>query len=276
MRDEREPRVEQKDVVEKGFENLLTELKSGKSENLITYLSFMSRFHNYSAGNQMLIYLQKPESTLVAGYTRWLKEGNPVRKGEKGIMIQAPLVKKDELTGDGKIFGFRTAYVFDISQTTNPNSAPSFWKPLYGDATAQYIRVKESVLAMGIEVLEEQKLRSGVRGESHGGKITLAAGLDTQSATMILVHEWAHEMIHRREMSPQERLATPREQRECQAEAVSYIVSGALGLHNPFSADYLFMWGNNAEELTKNMDVVQRTSKAMIAKLTVEEAESNG
>jgi hypothetical protein len=78
---------------------LQEELKAGRSERLIQYLNAMSRFHSYSWTNSLLIAMQNPEATLVAGFQRWLKQGRYVRKGEKGIGIMAPLVyrKRDDI-----------------------------------------------------------------------------------------------------------------------------------------------------------------------------------
>jgi antirestriction protein ArdC len=97
-------------------------IDSGKIEQ---YLSHISKFHNYSFGNQMLIFIQKPEATSVAGYNKWEEMGRQVKKGEKGIDILAPVMikkkKVDELTGEEKEdtvrIGFRGVKVFDISQT---------------------------------------------------------------------------------------------------------------------------------------------------------------
>lgn len=97
-------------------------IESGKMEQ---YLSHISKFHNYSFGNQMLIFIQRPNATQVAGYNKWEEMGRQVKKGEKGIEILAPvMIKKkkiDEATGEEKEdtvrVGFRSVRVFDISQT---------------------------------------------------------------------------------------------------------------------------------------------------------------
>ncbi len=104
--------------------NLLIEaLEKGQSETLKLYLATMGRFHNYSFGNCMMIAAQKPDATHVAGFHSWLKFQRHVRKGEKGIVILAPMVGKKtesaEMADDeqSRVFGFRAAYVFDVSQT---------------------------------------------------------------------------------------------------------------------------------------------------------------
>src|SRR5580692_888246 len=108
---------------ETAIARLMDALERGQIEALKTYLSVMSRFHKYSWGNCLLIYSQRPEATHVAGFHAWLNLRRYVRKGEKGIVILAPMVGRkksdDQLTEDEqtRLFGFRAAHVFDVSQT---------------------------------------------------------------------------------------------------------------------------------------------------------------
>ena len=104
-------------AIEDGVQNVI---ESGDIDNLLDH---MSKFHRYSFSNQMLIYIQKPESTEVAGYNRWEEIGRQVKKGERGIEILAPIfIKKKKEEEDGSIkedtyTRFRAVRVFDISQT---------------------------------------------------------------------------------------------------------------------------------------------------------------
>jgi N-terminal domain of anti-restriction factor ArdC len=104
--------------------HLVEALESGQSEVLTQYLSAMARFHNYSFGNIMLIARQKPLATNVAGIRKWNSLGRFVKRGEKGILILAPMIGRKEAdsaaeaTGDAKqsqaqLYGFRAVYVFD-------------------------------------------------------------------------------------------------------------------------------------------------------------------
>jgi antirestriction protein ArdC len=96
-----------------------------ESGDIEKYLAHISKFHGYSFGNQMLIYIQKPDASQVAGYNKWEEMGRQVRKGERGIDILAPIMikkkKTDESTGieveDTVRIGFRGVKVFDVSQT---------------------------------------------------------------------------------------------------------------------------------------------------------------
>ncbi len=104
---------------------LIKALEAGNSEALTNYLGVMARFYQYSWNNCLLISSQRPNATHVAGFHAWHKFGRSVRKGEKGIMILAPVIVKREIsdehstTNDSatvlkKIVGFRAAYVFDV------------------------------------------------------------------------------------------------------------------------------------------------------------------
>src|SRR5580658_8499448 len=111
--------------------HLVEALQSGQSEVLTQYLSAMARFHHYSFGNTMLIARQRPDATNVASLRIWNSLGRFVKRGEKGILILAPMVgrrsTKDVATdepsadatteGQRTLYGFRAVYVFDVSQT---------------------------------------------------------------------------------------------------------------------------------------------------------------
>jgi hypothetical protein len=107
-----------KKMTDASLAELIQALEQGKSECLQKYLTTMARFHRYSWGNILLIATQKPQATRVAGYHAWLKMNRHVKKGEKGIVIIAPMVirkKETEPSEDDetRLFGFRCAYVFD-------------------------------------------------------------------------------------------------------------------------------------------------------------------
>ena len=95
-------REEAMELASNGLEELSKALAQGKSESLIEYLDVMARFSSYSFRNSLLIVMQRPTATQVAGYRQWEKLGRNVRKGEKGITILAPLVYKRKLDGDCK------------------------------------------------------------------------------------------------------------------------------------------------------------------------------
>jgi len=140
----------------------------------------MARFRRYSWHNVMLIASQKPNATHIAGFHAWHKLGRFVRKGEKGILILAPIIrKKAEKNGHAEpdesstAIGFRAAYVFDISQTDG-QPLPEIGS-VNGDPREYRERLAKFVSDQGI-ALEYSEDIAPARGTSSGGKITLCAG----------------------------------------------------------------------------------------------------
>lgn len=195
------------------------------SESFKRYLRCMSRFHSYSAGNIALIMTQRPDATMVAGYRRWQQLGRQVRKGEKGLMILAPVVRKTEDEGDDSarmVAGFRVATVFDIGQTEgDPLPEPPAAEAIRtaSDRGAELVRRLEAWL-----VTEDVIVEVGECGSAHGfyqpgaRRIVLSPeiiGTDHQAKT--LVHEAAHFIAgHRGYM--------PRDECETVAEASAFCV----------------------------------------------------
>src|SRR5579859_5000396 len=121
---ERKMKAEQiKEITDRATEQLVSALQSGHSQTLTAYLKAIGRFHRYSLHNVLLIASQKPNASYVAGFRTWNELGRFVKKGEKGIMILAPIVRRKAENSDedekksSPIAGFRPAYVFDVSQT---------------------------------------------------------------------------------------------------------------------------------------------------------------
>jgi N-terminal domain of anti-restriction factor ArdC len=168
------------------LKELADALRQGKSEKLVEYLGLMSRFHHYSFGNCILIAIQKPDATHVAGFGRWKDLGRFVRKGEKGISILAPLVgkRKEDEVGEssqaeqstdkpqaGKVvFGFRVVHVFDVSQTEG-QELPEFAK-LSGDPGEKFERLEVIIKSYGIALEYVESLPFNANGMSEGGKIS--------------------------------------------------------------------------------------------------------
>ena len=160
-------------MVNEAIGTLAEALDRGKSEGLRNHLKAMARFHRYSIGNVLLIQGQREDATNVAGFRAWQQQGRQVKKGEKGIMIRAPysLSKKSEDAGkeEERIFGFKVAYVFDISQTEGeevPSIATVGGTPLWNVEA-----LREFAAENGIEVIYKEDLE--VEGRSSGGVITL-------------------------------------------------------------------------------------------------------
>ncbi len=195
---------EAKQLADQAIKALQEELKAGRSDSLLRYLDSMSRFHSYSWTNNLLIVVQNPEATLVAGFQRWLKQGRHVRKGEKGSGIMAPLVyrKRDDSNdqhsgpsqeADGKgersIMGFKIVHVFDVTQTEG-DELPEFAK-IGGEPGQLLDSLEELIRANGI-ALKYEVLEGGAKGVSRKGEIAIALDLDSAERFAVLAHELAH------------------------------------------------------------------------------------
>jgi len=149
----------------------------------------------------MLIASQKPTASHVAGFHAWHKLGRFVKKGEKGIMILAPIVrrkneiaKQEETDESSTAVGFRAAYVFDIHQTDG-QELPAIGS-VNGDPREYRERLSKFVTEQGI-ALEYSEDIAPARGTSAGGKITPLPGQSPAEEFATLAHELAHEMMHR-------------------------------------------------------------------------------
>ncbi|MGH7743910.1 MAG: ArdC-like ssDNA-binding domain-containing protein [Candidatus Dormibacteria bacterium] len=255
-------KVEQaKQITSNAIEQLRQALEAGHSERLNEYLAAIVRFHRYSWHNIMLITSQKPNATHVAGFQAWHKLGRFVKKGEKGILILAPIVrKKAENNGETEpdefsvTVGFRAAYVFDISQTDG-QPLPEIGS-VNGDPREYRERLAKFVGQQGI-ALEYSEDIAPARGTSAGGKITLLPGQSPAEEFATLSHEVAHELMHRSER----RNSTSKRIRETEAEAVAFVVCSAIGLETGSAAqDYIGLYGGDAKLLSESLEYVQRTA----------------
>src|SRR6266700_5309311 len=222
-------------------------LESGHSEVLTQYLGAMARFHTYSFGNIMLIARQKSDASNVAGLRTWNSLGRFVKRGEKGIFILAPMVGRrstkdvstdepsEDATTEGQrtLYGFRAVYVFDVSQTEGKD-LPTLTE-VNGDVSGYRERLFNFVETQSVELSFSERI-GPAKGLSYGGKITLLAGMQPAEEFSTLVHEIAHEMLHRGDR----RTLTTKQVRETEAEAVAFVVCQAVGLETgSASQDYI-------------------------------------
>jgi antirestriction protein ArdC len=257
-------KVEQaREVASKAIEQLRQALESGQSGRLKEYLAAMARFHRYSWHNVMLIATQKPTATHVAGFQAWHKLGRFVKKGEKGIMILAPIVRRktekaEQTETDESSIGFRAAYVFDVAQTDG-QELPEIGS-VNGDPREYRERLEKFVTEQGI-ALEYSEDIAPARGTSSGGKIALLPGQSPAEEFATLAHEIAHELMHRAER----RNATTKRIRETEAEAVAFVVCSAIGLDTGTAAqDYIGLYGGDAKLLSESLQYVQQTASQIL------------
>jgi len=271
-------------IAEDALNRLSAELEAGRSEALKNYLSAMGKFHRYSWGNVLLIASQRPEATHVAGFHTWHDLERSVKKGEKGIMILAPMLvrqKEKELNTAApnpdtnrekavRLAGFRTAYVFDVTQTEG-RPLPEFAKTS-GDPKEYGDKLKALLVKQGISVEYDPSI-SPAQGMSSGGRIRLVPGLSQAEEFSVLVHELAHEMLHHRK----DVAMPPKLVRETQAEAVAFVVCRGVGLEtNTAAADYIALYNGDKKTLGESLSVIQETSAKILDELLPEQLTHHG
>ncbi len=260
-------------MVQDQLQTLAFELSQGKSERLQQYLDFISRFHRYSPSNQFLIWFQRPSATWVASYRHWQDEGYQVARGETGIRILAPSVRKrtNSETGEEErvVVGFVAVSVFDVSQLTPEKRPAGFFIPLEGDYEAFSARIAQAATADGFAVAEQEETQ-GAEGYSEGRNIVTRRGLPSANRALTLLHEYAHGLLHHEHELAEKRPLT-RNLKECHAEATAYVVARHFGVPTPFSVDYLLQWGATPERLREELDAVHKATSHIIRALHAQE-----
>jgi antirestriction protein ArdC len=220
----------------------------------------------FSFHNVLLIASQKPEASYVAGFRTWNQLGRFVKKGEKGILILAPIVRRkaeneeERDEASASVAGFRAAYVFDFSQTDG-QELPQIGV-VQGDPREYRERLRSFANAQGS--VEYSSEIAPARGTSSGGRITLLPGQSPAEEFSTLVHELAHELLHRGDR----RGSTSRRIRETEAEAAAFVVCHAVGLETGSAAcDYIQLWNRDAQLLTESLGHVRQAVSRMLTAL---------
>ena len=274
------------DKLEQGLQDLFN------SDSYRNYLSTMSKFHNYSFNNTLLIAMQKSDATLVAGYKAWQKNfERHVNKGEKAIRILAPAPYKikeerdkiDPLTQellldkDGNpqkeeveitIPAFRAVSVFDLSQTDGKPIPELTAKELLSDVEGyqDMIRAVEAISPVPIE-LEE------IAGDSKGyydreaKRIAVQENMSESQTLKTMIHEVAHSKLHSKEVEQDEQMRKDRNTKEVEAESVAYTVCQHFGIDtSDYSFGYIAGWssGRDTKELRSSMDTIRKTASELI------------
>lgn len=274
------------DKLEQGLQDLFN------SESYRNYLATMSKFHNYSFNNTLLIAMQKPDATLVAGYKAWQKNfERHVNKGEKAIRILAPApykIKEERdkidpvtqellLDKDGNpqkeeveitIPAFRAVSVFDVAQTDGKLIPELAAHELLSDVEGyQYmIRAVEAISPVPIE-LEE------IAGDSKGyydreaKRIAVQENMSESQTLKTMIHEVAHSKLHSKEVEQDEQMKKDRNTKEVEAESIAYTVCQHFGVDtSDYSFGYIAGWssGRDTKELRASMDTIRRTASELI------------
>ena len=245
-----------------------------ESDRYRRYLETMSRFHAYSLNNCLLIFAQKPEATLVAGYQTWRKRfGRHVRYGEKGIRILAPVRNtrtEDEEKEAEDAVRFKTIAVFDISQTEG-DPLPTYMNDTLNGTVEDYERFLEQLkLVSPVPVTFDPSAMA-----SHGyyradqNRIVIKAGMTELQTVKTLLHEIAHACLHNKACGGD---ALSREQKEIEAESTAYIICRHFGLDTgEYSFGYLAGYSSTKElpELRSSMERIRLTSDRLIRQIEI-------
>lgn len=271
------------DSIEKGIQELF------QSDKFANYLKTMSRFHKYSVNNTMLIFMQKPDATLVASFNTWRdKFERNVIKGEKGIKIIAPTPYKKRIEqekrdpdtnmplrdSDGNVIMeekemsipmFKPVTVFDVSQTEG--------KPLQQLASELTGNVQDyelfvEALRRSCDVpIEIMPIHDGSDGyfSLDKQKITIREGMSEVQTVSAVVHEIAHSKLHNIVKTDENR--KDRRTEEVEAESISYAVCAYYGIETgENSFGYIAVWskGKELKELKSSLETINKTSAELI------------
>ncbi len=247
--------------------------KYATSEKYRDLLHVMSLFHNYSANNCLLIALQCPHASYVAGYTSWRNNFHrQVRKGEKAIRIISPVKykKKNEEDEEEERIGFKSASVFDISSTYQiPDMEPVTIgvEDLQGHVEnyKDFLHAFQSISPVPVDF----RLFDGdARGYYSDTEkiIVVQDGMTERQSVKTLIHEIAHAMLHTKEQLQE--CKKDRKQKELEAESVAYIVCEHYGFDSEdYSFPYIVGWvGTGFQDILKeSMTVIQKTADQIIS-----------
>ena len=276
------------DKLEQGIKELF------ESERFKEYLRTMSKFYNYSFNNTLLIAMQKPEATYVAGYTSWQRNfDRQVMKGEKGIKILAPapykaqeerekidpLTQKPVIGADGKAVtetvevlhpAFKVVSVFDVSQTDGKELPDIIVDELKG-TVENYEAFFDALKQESPVPISFEDIPGGAKGffSPVESRIAIKEGMSEIQTVKTAIHEIAHAKLHA--VKPDEKAAPEdkkdRHTKEVEAESVAYTVCQRYGIEtSDYSFGYIAGWssGKETKELKSSLDTIRKTAAEMI------------
>ena len=265
-----------------------------ESEKYKNYLNTMSKFHNYSFNNTVLIAMQKPDATLVAGFKAWKRNfQRHVKKGEKGIRILAPApyklkeeqekldpeTKEIMLDAEGKpimeeveitIPAFRAVSVFDVAQTEG-KELPELEVKELSDSVEDYENFMQALTEVSPVPIEFEEIEGGAKGYFSQGahRIVVQEGMSQSQTLKTAIHEVAHAKLHDRELNKgiDDVEYKGRSRKEVEAESVAYTVCQHFGIDtSDYSFGYIAGWSSGREmtELKASLDTIRRTASEII------------
>lgn len=282
------------------MQDITEQLKSGieelqSSEKYKHYLTVMGRFHRYSANNCLLIAMQNPEATRVAGYSAWKKEfQRHVKRGEKGIKIIAPAsysvpkkrVKCDPETGkpvldrngnaetevvNVMVENYKVTTVFDVTQTEG-KELPELVHELQRNVSGykKFLDAIQAISPVPVEFSNMPGSKANGYYDQWEKKIVIRFGMSEAQTVKTAVHELGHAILHDKDSGSQKECQLDRMTKEVQAESVAYTVCQHYGIDtSEYSFGYVSGWckDHNLSDLKTSLSVIQKTAAEIIDRI---------
>ena len=270
-----------------------------QGENYKAYLDFCAKMPRYSINNQILIMMQKPDATMCQSFTGWKEMGRFVKKGEKGIRVMAPAPYKmereqDKLGNDGKpvldkdgepvkevvevkVNAFKPVSTFDISQTEG-EPVPRLGVDELTGSVEGYATLMEAIKQASPVPISFENIESGAKGyyQVEENRIAIQEGMSEVQTVKTALHEASHASLHNKEAMNADSDKKSRNQKECEAESVAYVVCQHYGIDTAeYSFPYVAGWSSDKEipELKASLDTIRRAASDLIVKIDEKIAE---
>lgn len=278
--------------LEMGVQNFL----EGDQERYKEFLKVMTKFHNYSVNNTLLIAMQRPDATLCNSYKRWQSLGRQVKRGEKGITIIAPAPVKTKQTRKRKdqyqqpVIGedghpeleevevviprFRPTTVFAYEQTEG--EPLPFLVPEELTATVENYKIfMEAITRVSTVPIRFDEITNGAKGYYSNAKkeIVINKGMSESQTMKTAIHECAHSLLHDKDIMMSNHVEKDRMTKEIEAESCAFCVCAAFNLDTgDYSFPYISGWSkeHDMKELKGSLDLIRKTSGEFIDKVTQE------
>ena len=256
------------------------------SDDFKKYLTCMSKFHSYSYNNTLLIMMQKPQATYVAGFNSWKNNFNRnVKKGEKGIRILAPApikkmveTKKTDINGkqfieqeEVTIPIFKPVTVFDVSQTEG-DPIPELIGGDLKDSVKNYEDIKGALINSTNIPIITKDIEGGAKGyfDPKAQTIYINEGMSESQTIKTMIHEIAHSILHDYTKQEVKEEKKDRNTKEVEAESVAFTVCKHFGIDtDDYSFGYILGWSKDAtlNEFRQSLETIQKCSNKLIGRL---------
>jgi len=244
---------------------------SSDPEMFSSFMAFIRNFHNYSLYNRILIFCQRPTATQVAGFRTWKRFGRYVKQGERGIKIFAPILRNvhieeepDYDTGKlKKLRGYRIVSVFDYEQTGSIDGSdiklPPNGRLVVHNPDLVFERLKNTAEESGLKVVETT-MEFSTSGSTNGNIIWLNRLTSLEEKCSTILHEIAHVFLGHLT----ERITTPRNQKEVEAELTAFLAGLSIGLPRG-NYQYIQSWLQGDEPEDESVELAVKTADRIVA-----------